>query len=40
MTDLFRSVLGGSTDSMVGSVVEAGAHRFNITKKGTDKFST
>ena len=33
MSDLFRSVMGGCSDNLVGSVVEAGAHRLNILKK-------
>ena len=33
MSDLFRSVMGGSSDSLVGSIVEAGSHRLNISKK-------
>jgi len=33
MSDLFRSVMGGCNDGLVGSVVEAGSHRLNIVKK-------
>jgi len=33
MSDLFRSVMGGHSDGLVGSIVEAGSHRLNIQKK-------
>ncbi|CBY34321.1 unnamed protein product [Oikopleura dioica] len=33
MADLFRSMMGGQSDGLVGSVVEAGQHRLNVTKK-------
>lgn len=33
MSDLFRSVMGGHSDGLVGSIVEAGSHRLNIHKK-------